>query len=42
MGKLHPKKAKVSVFEYIECFYNYKRIHSDNRYPSPVMYEKAY
>ncbi|WP_412766729.1 IS3 family transposase [Ureibacillus terrenus] len=36
--------STLSVFTttYIECFYNYKRIHSDNRYPSPVMYEKAY
>jgi len=36
------EQAKASVFEYIECFYNYKRIHSNNRYQSPVMYEKAH
>jgi transposase InsO family protein len=34
------KEAKVIIFEYIEVFYNRKRLHSTNNYYSPVEYEK--
>jgi transposase InsO family protein len=33
-------EAKVIIFEYIEVFYNRKRLHSTNNYCSPVEYEK--
>jgi transposase InsO family protein len=33
------EKAKQSVFEYIEVFYNRERLHSSNDYLSPVDYE---
>ncbi len=33
-------EAKVDIFEYIEVFYNRKRLHSTNNYYSPVDYEK--
>jgi transposase InsO family protein len=36
------KKAKHNIFEYIETFYNYKRIHSANGYISTMTYEKQY
>lgn len=36
------KQAKISIFEYIVSFYNYKRIHSVNNYMSPIAYEKQY
>ena len=32
-------KAKQSIFEYIERFYNRKRLHSTLGYQSPVYYE---
>ena len=35
------EEAKQAVFEYIEIFYNRKRIHSANDYMSPVDYEKS-
>lgn len=35
-------EAKMSIFEYIETFYNYKRIHSTIGYLSPVAYERVY
>ena len=34
------EKAKQTIFEYIEVFYNRKRIHSANDYLSPAEYEK--
>ena len=36
------EEAKQSIFEYIEIFYNRKRIHSSNDYLSPEEYEKAH
>ncbi|MGM0939898.1 MAG: IS3 family transposase [Bacillota bacterium] len=36
------EEAKRSVFEYLISFYNYKRIHSNNSYMSPIAYEKKY
>jgi len=36
------KEAKMSIFDYIETFYNYKRIHSTIGYLSPVAFEKQY
>lgn len=33
--------AMASIFEYIEVFYNRKRLHSTNDYMSPVDYEEA-
>lgn len=36
------EQAKHSIFDYIETFYNYKRIHSANHYMSPIDYEKQY
>ena len=36
------EEAKQSIFEYIEIFYNKKRIHSSNDYLSPEEYEKAH
>ena len=32
-------EAKMEIFEYIEVFYNRKRLHSTNNYYSPVEYE---
>lgn len=34
------EEAKASIFEYIEVFYNRKRLHSANDYMSPVNYEQ--
>jgi transposase InsO family protein len=34
------EEARVSIFEYIEIFYNRKRLHSAIGYRSPVEYEK--
>jgi hypothetical protein len=34
------EEAKQAVFEYIEVFYNRKRIHSSNNYLSPDEFEK--
>lgn len=36
------EQAKRSIFEYIESFYNYKRIHSAINYMSPIAFEKQY
>lgn len=36
------KQAKLSIFAYIETFYNYKRIHSTIDYLSPLAFEKRY
>jgi putative transposase len=33
------EQAKLAVFEYIECFYNRKRLHSSIGYRSPADYE---
>ena len=33
-------EARLSLFEYIEIFYNRKRLHSSLGYLSPVEYEK--
>ena len=35
------EEAKQSIFEYIEVYYNRKRLHSANGYRSPVDYEEA-
>jgi len=35
------EKAKQEIFEWIECFYNQRRIHSSLGFKSPVQYEKA-
>jgi transposase InsO family protein len=32
--------AKASIFDYIEVFYNRQRLHSSNRYLSPVEFER--
>jgi transposase InsO family protein len=34
-------EAKRSIFEYIEVFYNRKRLHSHLDYQSPEVYEKS-
>ena len=34
------QEARTSLFEYIEMFYNRKRLHSSIGYRSPVEYEK--
>ena len=34
------EEAKQAIFEYIEIFYNRKRIHSTNDYLSPVDFEE--
>lgn len=34
--------ARTEIFEYIEMYYNIKRIHSSLKYQSPVAYEKKY
>lgn len=36
------EQAKNSIMEYIECFYNTKRIHSTNGYLTPMEKEEAY
>jgi putative transposase len=36
------KEAELSLFEYIELFYNRQRLHSSLNYMSPVDYEKFY
>jgi putative transposase len=35
-------EAKQKVFEYIEIFYNRKRLHSGIGYKSPIEFERAY
>jgi len=34
-------QANEKIFEYIEIFYNRKRIHSSNNYMSPCEFEEA-
>lgn len=34
------EKARMAIFEYIEVFYNRKRIHSSIGYVSPTEYRK--
>ncbi len=34
--------ARTEIFEYIEMYYNTKRIHSSLNYLSPAAYEKKY
>lgn len=34
------KEAKVKIFDYIESWYNTKRLHSMNGYVSPAEFEK--
>ena len=36
------EEAQVAIFEYIECWYNRKRIHSSLGYLTPVMYEEQH
>jgi transposase InsO family protein len=36
------KEAKASIFEYIECYYNIKRIHSTLDYYTPKEYLERY
>ncbi|MDQ0221448.1 transposase InsO family protein [Peribacillus cavernae] len=36
------QRAKKEIYEYIEVFYNSKRIHSANGYYSPSEYERMY
>jgi putative transposase len=36
------EQAKKEIYEYIEVFYNSKRIHSANGYLSPLKYEQIY
>lgn len=33
-------EAKADVFDYIECFYNTRRLHSTIGYVSPAQFEK--
>jgi putative transposase len=35
------KVARSSVFEYLEGFYNRRRLHSALNYQSPISYEEA-
>jgi len=35
------EEAKKSIFEYIEVFYNRRRVHSSNDYLSPFDYENS-
>ena len=36
------EEAKKRIYEYIEIFYNRKRIHSSIGYFSPIQYERMY
>jgi len=36
------KEARVSIFEYIECYYNTERIHSTLNYYTPREYLERY
>lgn len=33
------QEAKSAIFDYIECFYNRKRLHQTLNYQAPVEYE---
>ncbi len=35
------EEARMSIFEYIECFYNCKRLHGSIGYKSPMQFEGA-
>ncbi len=35
------QEARVTIFEYLECFYNPVRLHSTLQYSSPVAFEQA-
>jgi putative transposase len=35
-------QARVTIFEYLECFYNPIRLHSTLQYVSPLVYEQAF
>jgi putative transposase len=35
------QQARVTIFEYLECFYNPIRLHSTLQYVSPVAFERA-
>jgi len=39
---LNNEEAHLTLFEYIECFYNRKRLHSTLGYVSPVQFEESY
>ncbi len=34
------QEAKAAIFEYIEVFYNRKRLHSANDYMAPAVFEE--
>ena len=34
------QEAKMAIFEYIEVFYNRKRLHSTNGYMAPAVFEE--
>jgi transposase InsO family protein len=34
-------QARAEIFDYIELFYNRKRIHQSLDYETPLMYEKS-
>jgi len=36
------EEAKRAIFEYIECWYNRKRLHSSIGYVTPMKYEELY
>ena len=36
------QEAELSIFEYIEIFYNRERLHSSLKYLSPVEYENQF
>jgi len=42
MGRCSQEEGKRAIFEYIERFYNRKRLHSTLRYASPEAFEENY